>query len=1068
MADTTDIAALSIKIESSDAKKATDNLDNVTESAEKAETATDSLTKEFDKLTATLRESITQLKEAASTKQQLKQETQGTEQAVKKEEEALAQLGAKASGAGISLKEVAEGNRELGASAKEAETFTSGLRTELVSLAAHTFGFLALVHEIGSSGEEFLKFSTAMADINTIMPNSDGLDRMTKDVKEMAAEFGKAPVDEARGLYQVISAGVTDATKQMDILRASNTLTIDGMTDQATAVDAVTTLWATYGKQVGSVQKLTDLMFTTVAAGKLRMGDLAGSIGMVASIASQAGVDLPSLLAAIDALTNSGVPARRAIQGVREALATIAKPSIEASRLAKQLGIDYSLTGLQAKGLSGFLKDLEEKTGGDQEKMAVLTGSVQAWAAVAPLAGTGAQNFADSLERLQHSTGEAQRALRIMQDSPEFKFNQFKTQIDLLKMDIGQGLVSAILPGMTALTQNFGTFTSVLKVAAEAMGVLIAMRSASWAADAAREMLVYAQSLGTAAGAADALDGAMAFVGGPVGLATAGIIAAAAALKYWADASDRALEAKVKWTETTADQISKEADLSADIYSQQRIIEDSTKSVEEHQSAQEQLKRDMDALIAIDPSFQQVFKNTKSGADQATAALQKLNDKYTEMKKKEDELRQERDKPQESSWQGFLTGLGAMGGGMSMGGMSNAGERADELHKEHLKESSQAAASALVQAEQNTKKAKDAIDKYQMALADADKGLNDFIGVLKKHNEETKTAASSVNVLTKEQQKQIDKFNEYLHNLQEQNAGLEGTWEDAQKASDAYSKLTAAQKAIIDPILDEIQARKELEKAREIELTSMDDAMRAFKNLDAVSKNTPWALDAAQNTKDLDSLEKRLKGNETMNKQMALTKQLYDQGRISQKTYYSQLIEYLDKTDERFKLVHEAGTAVASDLATGFLNMANGTKDAFKSMVTSILQDLERLAAQKTFEMLLGIGLNALAGAWGGGGAVIGGGGVPSDMGPAAYGTSFNSLAAPASVPSRLTGPSSKNLTIVVPTTVHASDDSGPSGQDQQDHAKQLSSVVQNVVKKALANEMRPGGLIYNANRGGR
>lgn len=78
-------------------------------------------------------------------------------------------------------------------------------------------------------------------------------------------------------------------------------------------------------------------------------------------------IALDDTLAAVAALTKNGVGTSQAINGLKAVMSNVIKPTTEAGKAAKQLGLDFSATALESKGLSGFLSDVMEKTGGDTE-----------------------------------------------------------------------------------------------------------------------------------------------------------------------------------------------------------------------------------------------------------------------------------------------------------------------------------------------------------------------------------------------------------------------------------------------------------------------------------------------------------------------------------------------------------------------------------------------------------------------------------------------------------------------------------------------------------------------------
>ena len=97
--------------------------------------------------------------------------------------------------------------------------------------------------------------------------------------------------------------------------------------------------------------------------GKLRFEDLAQNIGKVAPVATTLGVSLDELLAAGAALTTGGNTLSASFTSLSGIMNAVLRPSTKAITLSKELGIEFSVAALKAKGLTGFLRDLQMADG---------------------------------------------------------------------------------------------------------------------------------------------------------------------------------------------------------------------------------------------------------------------------------------------------------------------------------------------------------------------------------------------------------------------------------------------------------------------------------------------------------------------------------------------------------------------------------------------------------------------------------------------------------------------------------------------------------------------------------
>jgi len=99
---------------------------------------------------------------------------------------------------------------------------------------------------------------------------------------------------------------------------------------------------------------------------------------------------------------------------LNQALVSILKPSSEAEKLAKKLGIEFNETGLRSKGFADFMAEVKEKTGGSTTALVKLFGSVDALKAVLPLLNDDLVSFNKNLEKQTKSAGTANEASVLM------------------------------------------------------------------------------------------------------------------------------------------------------------------------------------------------------------------------------------------------------------------------------------------------------------------------------------------------------------------------------------------------------------------------------------------------------------------------------------------------------------------------------------------------------------------------------------------------------------------------------------------------------------------------------
>jgi TP901 family phage tail tape measure protein len=302
----------------------------------------------------------------------------------------------------------------------------------------------AVTAAIGVTTYQAENFDDKMRNVYTLVDETTvSLGKLGDETLRVANALKDTPADTATALYQVISAGVDDMNEALQVTEQSGKLAKGGLSSTIESVDLLTTAMNAYGKSADDVTVISDQFMTTVKEGKTTIAELAASFGRVAPLAYQAGLGMDELNAATAALTKNGIATAEAHTYIRAILTQLIKPSSEASKLAEKLGIDFSIQALRSKGLAGFLKDLEEKTGGNVEIMGQLFNRVEALNGVLALSGEKLNEYNKILGNVQNSLGATETAFK-KQIQP---LTTLFTNIKNFSLEIG----TRVLPVLNAL-----------------------------------------------------------------------------------------------------------------------------------------------------------------------------------------------------------------------------------------------------------------------------------------------------------------------------------------------------------------------------------------------------------------------------------------------------------------------------------------------------------------------------------------------------------------------------------------------------------------------------------------
>lgn len=285
------------------------------------------------------------------------------------------------------------------------------------------------------------QFQQSMKEVATL---SNGIKGSLTDYMNQVMEITRTiPVEAneaAKALYQIVSAG-HDGANGMKVLEASAKAAVGGVTDTATAADAITTVLNAYKLDASKAQEVSDQLFTTVRLGKTDFGQLGKSIAQAAPIAASFGIDIKEVLAAVASITKQGVPTSEAMTKIRAAILGT----------ANQLG-DAAFKG---RTFQEALQLIYDKAGGSSTKMKELLGTDEALQAALMLTGEKGKEAASDLDEVNNSAGAAEAAFKEMASSAENQMKLLGNNITAALRPLGQEILKEISSAAQSMNEAF-------------------------------------------------------------------------------------------------------------------------------------------------------------------------------------------------------------------------------------------------------------------------------------------------------------------------------------------------------------------------------------------------------------------------------------------------------------------------------------------------------------------------------------------------------------------------------------------------------------------------------------
>ena len=423
---------------------------------------------------------------------------------------------------------------------RKSDRLSADLR-KLGGIAGEVAGVIAGAFSVTSAIASARQFDAALAETATLLAgNADQMKVVEDGARSLSREFGGSATEQVQAYYQAISAGAGDAAAATKLLESANRLAKGGVTDVTTAVDVLTTATNAYKASGLTAAEASDALFVGMKAGKTTITELSAAVGGVLPLAVSLGVSFDETVAAMSALTTQGISTAESATGVRAALTSMIAPTDDAAKLAAQLGIEFSAAGVRANGFGGVMDQIIKKTGGNTAQIQQLFGSIEATTAALSFAGGAGTVYGTIMDQMAVKAGATSEAFDIVASSLNERLNVVLAQGSDLLLAVGQIMLTALVPALEAGFSIFNAVAGSMEVfaivaagiAATQIPLLITSLASATTGVSLMMVQFYAGVAASTAltTATRLLTGAIAALGGPIGLALGAVVSVGSAL----------------------------------------------------------------------------------------------------------------------------------------------------------------------------------------------------------------------------------------------------------------------------------------------------------------------------------------------------------------------------------------------------------------------------------------------------------------------------------------------------------------------------------------------------------
>jgi TP901 family phage tail tape measure protein len=333
----------------------------------------------------------------------------------------------------------------------------AGIRMAALGVGVASVAGMGLAVSAASS------FQEQMAIINTIAHQTPAeLDKSGESIRAMAVATGPPLSDMTKAFYDLLSAGIS-ASKAVDVLRLSTTLSIGSLSTVDQAVDLLTTAINAYHLSAKQATVATDQFALAVQDGKVTADQIAATFADVAPLAKTAGIGIDEIAATYAVLTARGVPAAEAMTQMNRVMVELLKPNADLRDLQDKLGISFAKVAAD-KGLVVALQQMRVAAAANGVPFQDLFGRLEGMKFALSTTGPFFKTYEQELVNMHHATGTAA-------EQAEERMGTFDRQLAILGQsvnDLGIAIGTALLPPLTSFVESVSGAVQSVSAWAEA------------------------------------------------------------------------------------------------------------------------------------------------------------------------------------------------------------------------------------------------------------------------------------------------------------------------------------------------------------------------------------------------------------------------------------------------------------------------------------------------------------------------------------------------------------------------------------------------------------------------
>ncbi len=204
--------------------------------------------------------------------------------------------------------------------------------------------------------------------IRTLQQGSDqqSLGKTGRDVRSVSDETGFDIKDVGKAFYDATSNQITKGAQTKEFVKQAAEFARVTGSDLPSSVNLLSTAINSYNLSAADAEKISAIFFKTIDEGRVVASEMANTLGRLYPLASQVGVSMTEVNAAIAITTQKGVKTNDAITLMSNLLIKLEKPTEQTAEFFKSLGVTSGEAAVQLYGFTGLIRKMVEAVNSGQ------------------------------------------------------------------------------------------------------------------------------------------------------------------------------------------------------------------------------------------------------------------------------------------------------------------------------------------------------------------------------------------------------------------------------------------------------------------------------------------------------------------------------------------------------------------------------------------------------------------------------------------------------------------------------------------------------------------------------